>query len=748
MANRYWRGGTGTWNTSSTTNWSTTSGGTGGASVPTAADSVFFDQAGTYTVTMTGTLSCLDINVSAGVVSFITGTTPTLSIAGSMSLISGTVWSSTGLVTFTATGVGKTITTGGTTIGASVTFSGFDNNDVWTLQDAFTIPSTSTLTFLSGTISLNNKSLTTGFFVGNGPTYNYTINFGTSGSITCTGAGGTVWSVATTNGSRFKASGATRTVNISYSGASPVTINSYATASVTTTSSVSFNFTAGTYTLTFLATSLYAAKNVDFTGFSGTWNNWAGSFIYGSLTLSSTMATPTSANTLYFSSATEAPTSGTITSNGKTIDAPVTVTDNGSGVSLKLLDAMTLGSTRLLDHTQGTFDLNGQTLTTGRFRSVGTNTRTIAFGTGNIVCNSSTGGTVWDTSTITGLGTAGTQIVNIPVNGSSVTVLSGSLSQANSISFNFTSPGAGNVTFLSVISETARNINFTGFTGAWVARTVGSTIYGNLTLSSGMTYSASTGTMSFAGTSGTQTITTNAKTIDQPLTFNAVGGTFQLQDALLMGSTRLLNHVNGTFDLNGKTLTVGTAYATAGSGTKDITFNGGTLVCPAATTTAFNNAVPTGFTTTAGTGTGKISMTAATAKTFVGGGSTFNCTLSNDGAGALTISGANTFTTIANGVQPTSFVFPIATTQTVTNWNVSGTAGNLVTITSGTAGTPALLSKASGTVSSNYLSLKDSTATGGATWYAGANSTNVSGNLGWIFTAPPATNTGNFFFMF
>ena len=142
-------------------------------------------------------------------------------------------------------------------------------------------------------------------------------------------------------------------------------------------------------------------------------------------------------------------------------------------------------------------------------------------------------------------------------------------------------------------------------------------------------------------------------------------------------------------------------------------------------------------------------MTGATAKTFVGGGNfTYNCTLSNDGAGALTITGSNTFTTIANGVQPTSILFTAATTTTVTNWNVRGTAGNLVTITSGTAGAPALLSQASGTVSSNYLSLKDSTALGGATWYAGANSTNGSGNLGWIFSSAPATNTGNFFFMF
>lgn len=43
------------------------------------------------------------------------------------------------------------------------------------------------------------------------------------------------------------------------------------------------------------------------------------------------------------------------------------------------------------------------------------------------------------------------------------------------------------------------------------------------------------------------------------------------------------------------------------------------------------------------------------------------------------------------------------------------------------------LSKSSGTVDSDYLSLTNSVATGGATWYAGSHSTNVSGNTGWIF---------------
>jgi hypothetical protein len=168
----------------------------------------------------------------------------------------------------------------------------------------------------------------------------------------------------------------------------------------------------------------------------------------------------------------------------------------------------------------------------------------------------------------------------------------------------------------------------------------------------------------------------------------------------------------------------------------------GTLVARNSTTTAWNNATPTNFTTTAGTGTGKISMTGATAKTFVGGGSTYNCTLSNDGAGALTVTGSNTFTTIANGVQPTTFTFTAGTTTTVTNWNVSGTSGNLVTIGSATAASHTL-SKASGIVVSNYLSISRSTATGGATWYAQTTSVDGGNNSGWLFTSANVDATVN-----
>jgi hypothetical protein len=201
-----------------------------------------------------------------------------------------------------------------------------------------------------------------------------------------------------------------------------------------------------------------------------------------------------------------------------------------------------------------------------------------------------------------------------------------------------------------------------------------------------MSIAASANTLTFGATSGTHTITTNAKTLDFPITFNGVGGTFALGGALTLGSTRLTTLTNGTLSLAGYTFSTGT-FATA-TGTKNITFNAGTLTVTGSGATAFNNAQPTNFSTTAGTGTGYISMTSASAKTFVGGGSTFNCTLSQDGAGALTITGSNTLADIRNTTQPVSVLFTAGTTTTFTSgFSLSGTAGNLVTIGSVTAAT-------------------------------------------------------------
>ena len=67
MADRYWVGGTGTWDVSSTANWSATSGGAGGASAPTSADNVIFNSASNTaaaTITIGTNAVCKDWTIS------------------------------------------------------------------------------------------------------------------------------------------------------------------------------------------------------------------------------------------------------------------------------------------------------------------------------------------------------------------------------------------------------------------------------------------------------------------------------------------------------------------------------------------------------------------------------------------------------------------------------------------------------------------------------------------------------------
>jgi hypothetical protein len=552
-----------------------------------------------------------------------------------------------------------------------------------------------------------------------------TLAFGTN-TISVTSTGNVFLGDST-----FSVTG-TPVINVTSTGSTAITV---VTNVATEANSISFNFTGGTYSLTFLGASNASTRNVNFTGFAGTWiGGSVNRTIYGSLTLSTGMTVNSTTGILTFGA-----TSGVqlITSNGKTYDGPIAV--NGVGVTVRLADALTLGSNRTVTLTNGTLDLNNNLLTCGAFSGSNSNVRTLAFGTGSFTCLNN--GTVWTTATTTNLSITGTPAATIGYTGASTVIVSpGSLNEASSVSFTF----SGGTYPFTLSAGSVRNLIFSsGFGGSFTFGLSTRTIYGGLTLSSAMTIAAGTFTTTFAGTSGPYSIVSNSQTLDASIIFSGVGGTWQLSDNFTLGATRSVTHSNGTLNLNGNTLNAGASYVTS-SGTKNLTFNGGTLTCPAASTTAFNNAAPTSFTTTAGTGTGKISMTAATAKTFVGGGSTFNCTLSNDGAGALTITGSNTFTTLANGVSPTTFSFTAGTTTTVTNWNVSGTAGNLVTIGSVTAASHTL-SKASGTVSADYLSISYSTATGGAAWFAGANSTNGGNNSGWVFSN---ATTGNFFFFF
>jgi hypothetical protein len=333
--------------------------------------------------------------------------------------------------------------------------------------------------------------------------------------------------------------------------------------------------------------------------------------------------------------------------------------------------------------TAGTLDLSNNTLTCLTFSSSNSNTRAIAFGTGNITVTGNAA-TVWTTSTATNFTVTGTPVVNSTYSGSTgtrtITQSSTGSTESNVVSFNI---NAGSDSISGTLL--CKNLNFTGFSGTIASNS--RFIYGNLTIPSGVTVTASTSEWRFLATSGTQQVTTNGITLDFPITVNSPGAIVQLQDDLIMGSTRTFTLTAGTLDVNDKTLTTG-LFSSSNSNTRSIdlgtngkiTVNGGGWTATTSTGLSL-------------TGTGTIDMTLGTAKTFAGGGATYPYTLNQGGAGTLTITGANQFADISNTLEPCTITFPSSTTTSVQNFTVSGTSGNLVTLNSSTPGTQFTLAK-------------------------------------------------------
>lgn len=94
MANRFWVLGTGTWDASDTTHWSTTSGGSGGASVPGTGDAAVFDAnsgGGTVTVNTDFTIQSLTMGAFTGTLDFATNNnSPTFNVSTTNVSLTGT----------------------------------------------------------------------------------------------------------------------------------------------------------------------------------------------------------------------------------------------------------------------------------------------------------------------------------------------------------------------------------------------------------------------------------------------------------------------------------------------------------------------------------------------------------------------------------------------------------------------------------------------------------------------------------
>lgn len=161
MAARYWVGGTANWDGTAGTKWAATSGGTGGETVPTTADDVYFDAAsGSGTVTVaTTSFQCRNLDFTGFTGTFAGATSGV--VAGSLTFGQGMTRTYTGGVTFTGAG-SNTITTNGIALATSLTFN--NAAGTWTLADNLVNTTTRTITLTAGTLNLNGKTTTCGLF--------------------------------------------------------------------------------------------------------------------------------------------------------------------------------------------------------------------------------------------------------------------------------------------------------------------------------------------------------------------------------------------------------------------------------------------------------------------------------------------------------------------------------------------------------------------------------------------------------
>ena len=675
MADRFWVGGAGTWNTTSTTNWSASSGGASGASVPTVADNVFFDQAGTYTVTMTGALACLDITVSAGTVTFATGTAPTLSIAGSMSLLAGTVWSATGTITFTSTTTGKTVTTNGTTLSAAVTFNGLLGG--WTLGSALSI--TGALTILAGTFSTSGNAVTaTVLDVSNISSSVRTINLGSS-TVTLTTASGDAF------GSFF---------------AFNLTFNA-GTSNIYITGGGSVNLVGSNLTF----------YNVYFDGTAAGTRTISGPVIFNDLRFTA----PSSAGTSTVSLTSNTTINGTLSVAGTAGNRRIFITTSTYGLfyNLSVNSAPSLSD---IDF-RGIYVVGAAAPISGTRIGNRGECRNITFSTPKTVYWNSTGG---------GAPTGGNWSGNYWAASSGGTVSTDNfpLPQDTAIVVNTGMSNGGVITLDSAVTFVG-TVDMSGRTNVMTLNTGTYSVYGNWTNGSG-TALTNTATLTFSG-GGNQTITSAGKTFSCPITVDTYGGTVQLGSALSCGNFTV---TNGALNTQGYNLTCN-QFSSNNSNVRTISFGASTI----SVTIAGNSwtILSTNLTFNAGTSTVAFSTSGSTV--FIAGGLTYyNVQIYYFG----TISGANTFNnlTIANGLGTDINSFGFSADQTI-NGTLSCTGVSAVRrlmLYSDVIGTQRRLTVNS--ISATDCDFRDINLAGAAAGASPTRAGDCGGNSGITFPAP------------
>ena len=651
----YWRGGTGTWN-ASTTNWSLTQNGAGGQAPPTSIDDVIFDSTSNptaYTVTIsTVTARCRTLSINGPVSGSVTlAGTATLVVGDSMTLPGGT---SKIIRTYTGTIIlgnpySDSITTNSNISPNGVSFASpiviygnVNGTSTRTLQSA--LSTTSTITIYTGVLVTNGYGLTATSLISS--------NYNPRG--------------LTLNGS---------TVNLSGLG-----------SALTLTNTNSLTFDAGTSTI-----NLNLTQNASGGGFTVN----TGTISFYNLMLSSS-ATAGIHNVILASDIT---ISGTLSTSPITNDAihRICLLPSVSGTP-RTVSVNSSSSLTDIDFSEITITGSAAPITGTRLGNYGGNSgitftapKTVYW---NLSGTQNWDATAWCTSTDGGTTLSAPDINNFPLaqdtaKFNDVGSVTGTISIPNSTSYAIGTLDCSNRT----IAMTLYN-NQSRF------------IYGSFILSSAVNWYSSY-SIYFAGR-GSYTITSAGIPLTAATIYiSAINGTYTLGDAMSTITGGPMSVTNGTFTTNGYAITIYSFNSNATT-TRTINLGASTITCNNYFGTIWNTSITTNLTFNAGTSniifadpTAQVGYT----RMLYGGGLTYNKFTFGGTAAAnqiIEISGNNTFNEITTTRTDAWTLNFSSSTQTITNWNITGNTGIVTVAGSSSLATLILLNTVSNNIFSFY----------------------------------------------
>jgi len=635
MANRYWVGGSANWDATAGSKWSTTSGGAGGAAVPTAADDVIFDNAtghGTVTIPASTSVVCRSLNCVDGaggafvdslqfaattsVLTIGDGTAGASNVAIKLGSGMGVTLTGIGTINFVSTSATQqTITTGGKTL-PNITINGAGSSYI--LGDALTWSGTFTLT--AGTFDSGNYSMTGSVLSTSGSTAR-TLTLGSS-TITLSSSSTPIAVIGTnltmtSNTSSITVSGVNPRVNVA----------------------VNMNGSSLTYT----------GGGAGTIASGGTWNNVT---VTGTASLTDGLGLE-----------------GTLTVTGT-----FTATGN-SAVNRVIIQSNTLGTTRTITAASVSLtnvdfmDITGAGAASWSGTTVGDRQGNsgITFTTPATQTRDSTNGSAW------GVAARWTSRVPLPQDDVVLNASSGSISSTNVLCL-------------------GKSIDMTNYAGTITLNTNANifSIYGSLNLG-GVTWGAAVNTFNidFMGR-GSHTITSNGKTFfpaasNQTVRINAFGGTYTLADAFTQNvpaSTGIsFNLITGSFATSNYNMSIG-RFVTSGSLTRSATWGTSVISLLHENSNVLISVATSGLTWSAASSTWTVALASIKAINrsidlqgqIIG---TLNYTVANSNAG-ITITSTCTINTINIGSGRLLTITAGQQLNTINTPTLTGTANGYV----------------------------------------------------------------------